>query len=120
MRIRWTFEMVTADIAQYNFANTLFMLSRYDDATAILETLVETPDSVLRAGCPLEENPRSFKVDAQFLLFLITLYDTGDWDRAFQFAKNHLSLRRRGLQSAWSVAEIRKEIRDLRAEFCGV
>jgi tetratricopeptide (TPR) repeat protein len=105
-------------VAQYNFANTLYMLGRHGDATAILATLVTTPDSVLRAGCPLEENPRSFKVDAQFLLFLTTLYETGDWDRAFPFAKNHLSLRRRGLRSTWQVAEIHKEIRNLRAEFC--
>ncbi|HSG68981.1 MAG TPA: tetratricopeptide repeat protein [Planctomycetaceae bacterium] len=111
-------ETPLCSVAQYNYANTLFMLERYDESSEILRSLLATPDAVLRVGCPLQENPRPFKLDANYLLFLNTLYKSGNWEEAYPFAENHLSLRSRGLKSIWSIAEIRKEILRLKDEFC--
>jgi tetratricopeptide (TPR) repeat protein len=104
-------------VAQYNLANTLHMLARHQEAGEILRILLATPNDILLAGCPLSENPRRFKLDALFLLFLATLYDKRDWKIALPFAEQHLASRRRGLRSAWSVAQVRSLMAELAIEF---
>ena len=95
--------------AIYCRANSLHMLDRDEEAQPLLRTLIQAKPQELRDGCP-EAQPRSIQLDAHFLLFLVLLDCGGSFDDAFAFAVKHLHMRRRGLNSVWSVREVRKII----------
>jgi len=102
----------------YNLANTLYMLDEFEEAKDLLVDLIKKSTSELKDGCPdSTENPESFKLDAYFLLFCVTLYSTGKWGKAYPYVREHLKRRRRGLKSVWSRRTILKEIEELRAKF---
>ena len=104
--------------AIYNLANTLFMLDREREAYDLLRQIIDCDDEQLRKGCPDGPvSPASYKLDAYFLLFLVVLYGTEDWDDAFAYAQEHLRRRRRGLRSLWTRQQVLAEIRELRAGF---
>lgn len=100
----------------YNVANTLHMLRRHDEASGILEGLLELSDATLLAGCARETrgSVRSLRLDAHHLLFLTTLYGTGSWLSAAPHLHQHLRLRRRGVRSLWSRRAILREAERLR------
>ena len=102
----------------YNVANTLHMLGRDSEAKSVLVRLIDTPDPILRAGCPdAHPSPNSFRLDAFFLLFCVSLELGESWDDAYQYAQKHLRRRRRGLRSAWSKKTIQSDIEELRQEY---
>jgi tetratricopeptide (TPR) repeat protein len=103
--------------AQYNVANTLHMLGRDGEATSILTNLLATNDEIFLNGCPLEEDPAPFKLDALYLVFLTTLYDTESWDDAFPYAMNHLNARNGDVKSIFSDEHIESELESLRSHY---
>ena len=107
----------TCPAAIYNLANTLHMLGREHTAQKVLLKLVNMTDPDLAFGCPELRQPRSFRCDALYLMFHVMLFSTNRWSKAFPFAQRHLRSRKRGLKSAWSLRNIRKEIADLRKQF---
>jgi len=102
---------------RYNVANTLHMLGRNDQATDILKELLATSNETLLKGCPLQENPEPFKLDALYLLFLTVLYDTGDWELAFPFLQRHMSARDGDFDSVFSDEHIEDEVQSLKAHY---
>lgn len=105
-------------VAIFNQANTLYMLTRNEQARSILLNLVNTPEAALRAGCPdMAETPRSLCLGAFNLLFLSTLYSTKSWHEASPYLREHLRRRARGLQSLWAKPEIIHDADKLRQEF---
>ena len=103
--------------ARYNLANTLHMLGRDAEAREILKTLLETPDQTFVNGCPLNEDPRPFKLDALYLMFVTTLYDTEDWRLAYPYAIRHLHERSGDVESVFTGEYIESEIRSLKSEY---
>ena len=103
--------------AQYNIANTLHMLGRDTEASAMLRKLLSTSDETFRRGCPLEEEPAPFKLDALYLLFLTTLYETESWDIAFPYALKHLHARSGDVESVFSDEHIENEINSLKSQY---
>jgi tetratricopeptide (TPR) repeat protein len=103
--------------AQYNVANTLNMLERHGEAASVLTNLLATSDEIFLSGCPLGEDPTSFKLDALYLMFLATLYATESWDDAFPYAINHLEARSGGVESVFSDECVEKEIESLRSQY---
>ena len=101
----------------YNLANTLHMLDREQEAQKLLMTLVNMNDTDLNSACVELRQPRSFRCDALYLMFHVMLYETNRWSKAFPFAQQHLQNRKRGLKSAWTLPEIRKEIAELQKQF---
>ena len=101
----------------YNLANTLHMLDREQEARNLLMKLTKMNDADLKSGCAELRQPRSFRCDALYLMFHIMLFSTNRWSKAFPFAQKHLQNRKRGLKSAWSLRNIRKEIAELRKQF---
>ena len=102
--------------AQYNVANTLHMLGRDGEATSILANLLATNDEIFIDGCPLGEDPAPFKLDALYLIFLTTLYDTGSWNDAYPYALKHLHVRNGDVESEFSDPDVNEEIKSLKAE----
>ena len=103
-------------VAMYNQANTLHMLDRDSEAEPMLRALIQATPEELHEGCP-ESQPRSLRLDAHFLLFLVLLYGHGSADEAFGLAAKHLLMRRRGLHSVWTAREVRRQIVELRREW---
>jgi len=56
-------------LAEYNKANSLYMLGRDAEAESLLRWLVTATDADLRTACPVAR-PRSLRLDAAYLLFL--------------------------------------------------
>jgi tetratricopeptide (TPR) repeat protein len=102
-------------VAAYCKANTLHMLDRDEEAYAILKRLINASILELRDCCP-HCGPESLQLDAYYLLFLVTLRARGFGREAFGYARQHLRRRRRGLESLWSVREVRAEIAAMRRE----
>ena len=92
------------------------MLGRDSDAEPILRNLVVQSVEELRAACPVVR-PRSLRLDAFYLLFLVMVYGQGFSEEAFEFASQHLEQRQRGVQSIWSVREVRAELAAFREEW---
>jgi tetratricopeptide (TPR) repeat protein len=103
--------------AKYNLANTLHMLDRDHEASSILLELLETSNETFLTGCPLQEDPRPFKLDALFLLFLTTLSDTENWEMAYRFAQQHLESRSDDVDSVWSNKDVQTQIESLKCEY---
>lgn len=102
--------------AMYNYANTLHMLERDIEAYNLLQQIVNSSIEDLRLGCQeSREPPKSYQVDAYYLLFHVVFYWKRSWEEAFPYAQKHLVWRTRGLKSAWTIKQIRKELRDLKA-----
>ena len=101
----------------YNLANILHMLDDEKMAASLLHDLIKTPLGILEQGCYELRAPRSFQVDAHYLLFHVLLYSGSSWKKAFWYAQKHLSLRLRGLKSAWTLQQIKRKIRDLEIEW---
>jgi len=101
----------------YNLANTLHMLGRGARARTLLRRLVSSSTDSLRRACPANGSPRSFQVDAHYLLFEVELYRTRDWRESLAHARRHLKLRTRGLRSVWTRRGIERRIVDLRARW---
>lgn len=104
-------------VVLYNLANTLHMLGRGARARTLLQRLVATSADSLRRACPANGSPRSFQVDAHYLLFEVELYRTGAWRESVAHARRHLRLRTRGLRSVWTRRAIERRIVDLRARW---
>src|SRR5262249_4888808 len=96
-------------LALYNRANTLHMLGRDTEAEPLLRGLVVASEADLLAACPFDR-PRSLRLDATYLLFLVLVYGRGFSAEAFGFAERHLRQRRRGVASVWSAREVRAEV----------
>lgn len=108
----------TCPNARYNLANTLHMLDRDREARAILQDLIASSDREMLEGCDdLAGSPRSLRLDARFLLFLVTLHADGDWRRAVPHLRRHLRNRSRGVRSLWSKAEVLRQAEELRLAF---
>jgi len=60
---------------------------------------------------------RGLQLDAYFLLFLVALRHLGFCEEAFEYAAEHLQRRRGGLQSLWSLQDVRAEISVMRREW---
>jgi tetratricopeptide (TPR) repeat protein len=105
-------------VAVYNRANSLYMLGRDAEAEPLLRWLVAAPAAQLRAVCPVCR-PRSLKLDALYLLFLVLIYGRGFSAEAFGYADRHLWLRRRGVLSVWSARDVRAEVAAFRREWGG-
>ena len=101
--------------AIYNLANTLHMLDQSREACKLLSNLVKMDDSVLAQGCPTLRQPKGFRTDAHYLMFHALLHWKGKWEIAYPYALKHLQLRRSGVKSAWRVADVRKEITELKS-----
>jgi len=93
---------VTPDcpFALYDRANTLHSMGRDHEAEQLLRGLIAAAPEELFDRCPVS-NVASVHIDAHLLLFRVLLYGRGFSEEAFAFAKTHLSLRRRGVNSAW-------------------
>lgn len=96
-------------VVHYNRANTLHMLNRDAEAYSILRELISVPPAELERRCP-DARPLSLQLDAHFLLFWVVLDYRGFCAEAFNYAAEHLRRRRRGLQSVWSIRDVRKNI----------
>jgi len=96
-------------VVHYNRANTLHMLNRDAEAYSILRELISVPPAELERRCP-DARPLSLQLDAHFLLFWVVLDYRGFCAEAFNYAAEHLRRRRRGLQSVWSIRDVRKDI----------
>lgn len=96
--------------AIYNLANTLHMLGREKETQALLSTLIRMTNRQLATGCPVLNQPESFKNDAFYLMFHVVLSASRSWSKALPFAEKHLRNRRRGLKSAWAAKDIRREM----------
>ena len=70
----------------------------------------------LARRCP-EACMRGLQLDAYFLLFLVALRHLGFCEEAFEYAAEHLQRRRGGLQSLWSLQDVRAEISVMRREW---
>lgn len=106
--------------AIYNRANTLYMLSRDEEAYGLLHRITDVTFIELVSGCPDSlQSPRSCQLDAHYLLFHVVLGWKGFCEEAFAHAELHLQLRTRGLGSVWSMREVRKEIDDLMRRWRG-
>lgn len=103
--------------AIYNLANVLHMVDRDKDAYELLQKIINSSIEELQQGCLECENPRSYQLDAYYLLFLVVLYWKRSWKDAFPYAEKHLHLRKQGHKSVWNINEIRKEITELRRIF---
>ena len=100
-------------VAAYNRANTLHMLDRDAEAYPNLRVLIEVDPAELERRCP-DARPISLQLDAYFLLFLVVLDYRGFCVEAFDYAAEDLRRRRRGLQSLWSIREVRADISAMR------
>lgn len=96
-------------IALYNIANTLHMLGRDRRAKPILLKLVSANPKALNASCE-GVGARSLQMDAYQLLSLVEFHGSGSREKALMFSKAHLRRRRRGLQSVWTLRQVREEI----------
>jgi len=101
-------------VAAYNRANTMHMLGRDLEAYVILIELIKAAPAELERRC-LYSQPLSLQLDAFYLLFWVVLDIQGPCAEAFNYAAEHLKRRRRGLQSAWSIREVRAGIAEVRA-----
>ena len=63
--------------------------------------------------------PRSLRLDALYLLFLVLIHGQGLSSEAFGYAAEHLRLRRRGVHSVWSAREVRASVAAFRREWLG-
>ncbi len=101
----------------YNYANTSYMLGRYEESEKFLRLLIETDDGALRDGCPdVPGSPRSYKLDAYYMLFHVTLTSTKSWQKAYRYGRKHLELRARGVKSVWSKRQIEMDLSHLNEE----
>jgi hypothetical protein len=105
-------------IAAYNRANTLFMLERDAEAEPLLRGLIARSEDELGRAC-LVARPRSLRLDALYLLFLVLIHGRGFSREAFGYAAEHLRLRRRGVYSVWSAREVRASVAAFRREWQG-
>jgi tetratricopeptide (TPR) repeat protein len=96
-------------VAGYNRANAMHMLGRDEEAYSILLELISVDATELGLRCP-DAQAHSLQLDAHFLLFWVVLQHRGFCAEAFEYANEHLRRRRRGLQSVWSVREVRADI----------
>ena len=103
--------------AQYNVANTLHMLGENAEASAILKNLLATDDDTFRQGCPLGQEPNGFKLDALYLLFLVTLDETQSWADAYPYALEHLNARDDDVDSVFSDEFVADEIRTRKSRY---
>jgi len=103
-------------VAAYNRANTMHMLGRDAEAYQILRELISVSPDELERRCQ-DAHPISLQLDAYFLLFLVGLDYRGFCDEAFDYAAEHLRRRRRGLQSVWSIQEVRSHITAMTQEW---
>lgn len=95
----------------YNYANTLHMLGQDEDSERHLKQLIVTDDETLRSGCPDAcETPRSFKLDAYFLLYHVTLNMSDSFSEAFPYAVEHLQKRSRGVRSIWTRNQVIRQL----------
>ncbi len=99
--------------AIYDLANSLHSMGRDHEAEKLLRDLIRTTRQQLSQHCAATSF-RSMQVDAYFLLFRVLLYGRGFSNEAFTFAQKHLSLRRRGVRSVWTIQEIRANIAAMR------
>ena len=97
----------------YDRANTLHTLGRDDEAEDLLWDLIHATPEEMSQHCAATSF-RSVQIDALFLLFRVMLYGRGFSVEAFAFAEKHLSLRRRGVRSVWSMREIRANVAAMR------
>src|SRR5437867_1033835 len=95
-------------VAAYNRANTMHMLGRDAEAYPILRELISVSPAELERRC-MNTQPLSLQLDAHFLLFWVVLGIRGLCTEAFEYATEHLRRRRRGLQSVWSIREVRAD-----------
>ncbi|HEY5912343.1 MAG TPA: tetratricopeptide repeat protein [Verrucomicrobiae bacterium] len=100
-------------VAAYNRANAMHMLGRDSEAYSILRELIGVPAAELERRCP-NARPLSLQLDAHFLLFWVVLDYRGLCAEAFEYAAEHLRRRRRGLQSVWSIREVRADLAEMR------
>ena len=100
-------------VAAYNLANTMHMLGRDAEAYPILRELISVPPAELERRC-MDAQPLSLQLDAYYLLFWVVLGRRGPCAEAFNYAAEHLRRRRRGLQSVWSIREVRADIAEMR------
>ena len=96
-------------VAAFNRANTLHMLGRDKMAYPILRELIDLAPEELRRRCP-DSNPRSLQLDTCMLLFFVVSDLRGACAEALAYGVQHLRRRRRGVQSVWSVRQVRAEI----------
>ena len=102
-------------VVAYNRANTLHMLGRDAEAYRILRELIRVAPLELDQCCP-DAHGVSLQLDTFYLLFLVTTDVRGLCAEAFDYAAEHLRRRRRGLQSVWSIKEVRATISAMRRE----
>jgi|GEM_PF-5234283 len=99
--------------AMYDRANTLHSMGRDNEAEQPLRDLISATANELSHRCA-STSFRSVQIDAHFLLFRVLLYGRGFSKEAFAFAEKHLSMRRRGVRSVWSMREVRANISAMR------
>ncbi len=97
--------------AQYNYANTLHMLDNQSAAHKILLEII-TDSPMTKKKCQHLYRPRSFFVDAHFLIFNVMIHgEQGYTQQAFNHAYMHLKLRKIGLHSTWSKKYVENEVK---------
>jgi len=95
----------------YNYANTLHMLGKDGESKKLLKQLIATDDEALRSGCPDgRAAPRSFKLDAYFLLYHVTFNMSESFSEAFPYAVEHLQNRGRGVRSVWTRNQVIRQL----------
>ena len=103
--------------AQYNLANTLFMLKREGEAFAILSKLAAmSPDMVEDACADADEDGAGFVADVHYLLFQIVIEREQDYAAAAPYLQRHLALRK-GHRSLWPLRVLRREVKGYRKEY---
>jgi len=103
-------------VVTYNIANTLHMLDRDAESSALLRSILDAPDPQLIDQCS-QASPRSLRLDALYLMFLSTLHASKSWRVAVPYLRKHLASRSRGLSSVFSKARVVREAEGLRQSF---
>ena len=95
----------------YNCANTLHMLGRSSEAERFIRILHEATEEELKKGCSESEiEPRSFQVDAHFLLYFLTLETSGSFQLARPHAVKHILERDDSLDSVWTFDDVVEQL----------